>query len=286
MGVLKRLNSWIPSFRSSRSLSTPTLLVGLLGYYGALFFTILLLISPIVIVVGISLNSGTTEQFPPDGISLRWYVEFFQHGTFFDSFFFVSLPIAVITGLLATAIGVITAYALVRHDIPYESMVHSTILAPIVVPAVILGLALMLFFARFGLEWPFGNLVAGHTLRTIPYTTLIAIVSLSTVDKDLELAARNLGATKLQAFRKVTLPLMKSGLIAGFLMAFVISFADVQIALFLSSGKTLTLPVAMFLFLVYDTSPIIAAVGTLQILLVLILMLIIGRLVGFDTIVR
>jgi putative spermidine/putrescine transport system permease protein len=110
------------------------------------------------------------------------------------------------------------------------------------------------------------------------------MTALQSLDDELEQAARNLGAGRFQTFRKVTLPLIRSGVVSGFLLAFILSFTDSVIALFLSGQNTTTLPVEIFTFLQFDSSPLIAATATIQILLVLVLVLIIGRLVGFKAV--
>ena len=278
----------LPGYRSAerQSLSRPVEIGGVTLYYAIIWLAVLVMLSPILIVIGISFNPTAAESFPPNGFSLQWYGEFFNYGPFFNGFFFISIPIALATGLIGTALGVMTSYVLVRFDVPFKSSVQSIVFAPIVIPSVILGLALLLFFARWDLRWAPANLVAGHTLTVLPYTVLITMTAFYKVDQDLEMAARNLGASKYQAFVKVTLPLMKSGLVASFLLAFVLSFSDINIALFLTSGDSITLPMAMYQFLLYESSPLIAATAVMQILLVFVLIVLVGRLVGFNTLVR
>jgi len=287
-GPLSVLLATLPGYKkeSRQSMARPTELAGLSIYYGLIWLAALVMLAPILIVVGISFNPTAAQSFPPGGFSLQWYSEFFNYRPFFKGFFFISIPIALVTGFLGTAMGVMTSYVLARFDVPYEHHIQSVVYAPLVIPSVILGLSLLLFFARWDLRWAPANIVAGHTLTVLPYTVLITLTSFYKVDEDLEMAARNLGASKLQAFVKVTLPLMKGGLVASFLLAFVLSFSDINIALFLTEGGTITLPMAMYQFLLYESTPLIAATAVMQILLVFVMVVLVGRLVGFKTLVR
>lgn len=272
--------------RDRQSLSLPVLRAGQALYYSIIAIALTILLAPIVIVVGIAFNPTRQEAFPPTGISLHWFQEFFQSDQFFTAFVFVSLPIAILTGIIATTLGVMAAYVLVRRDVPFENVSQSMLLGPLIVPAVIIGLGLLLFFAQIDMNIPVVDIVIGHTVITLPYTLLTSMTRLYNIDPELEEASRNLGASKIQTFRKVTLPLMRSGVIAGFLFAFIISFADINIALFLAGDDVVTLPLAIFLFLEWESSPIIAAISTLQILLIMVLVLLISRLVGFEAFTR
>jgi putative spermidine/putrescine transport system permease protein len=283
--ILAAVSEALPGDAESRSLSTPSLLAGKTLYYAALVVGFAVLVLPIIIVVAISFNPTEAQAFPPTGFSLRWYQEFLD-ASFFKAFFAVSLPIALVVGLISTVLGLMVAYIIARRELPFENEVMMYFLLPLVLPPAIIGLALMLMFNFKVLSFvpPFAELTVAHVVITIPYTFLSCSTALYSLDSELEQAARNLGASKFQTFRKVTLPLIKSGVISGFLLAFILSFTDSTVALFLTGGNTTTLPVAMFLYLQYDSSPLIAATATVQILLVLVLVLIIGRLVGFKAV--
>lgn len=268
--------------KKRQSLPVPVVWGGQALYYGTIAIALSILLAPIVIVVGIAFNPTRQEAFPPTGISLNWFQAFLQSDQFFTAFVFVSLPIAIITGILATSLGVMAAYVLVRRDVPFENIAQSMLLGPLIVPAVIIGFGLLLFFAQIDMDIPVIDIIIGHTVITLPYTLLTSMTRLYNIDPELEEASRNLGASKIQTFRKVTLPLMRSGVIAGFLFAFIISFADINIALFLAGDDVVTLPLAIFLFLEWESSPIIAAISTLQILLIMVVVILISRLVGFE----
>lgn len=269
-----------------RSLSRPAVITGRLMYYLLIGISIMLLILPVVVIVFVAFNPTRQEVFPPTGISLRWFWEFLMHDAFFQAFFVVSLPIALIAATISTIIGGIAAYFIVRYDPPLSNSLQTLLLTPLIIPAVIIGLSLLIFFARYGVRSTYVNLVIGHVIITLPFPFLTSLASLYTVDFDVEKAARNLGANRYQAFYRVTLPLMKSGVIAGFLFAFIISFSDAYVALFLTSGQVITIPIEIFTFLAWESSPIIAAISTVQIVMILVIVLAIGKLIGFKAVVE
>jgi putative spermidine/putrescine transport system permease protein len=273
------------SAEESRSLSTASLLAGNTLYYGLLTLSLAVLVLPVIIVVAVSFTATDFQTFPPQGLSLRWYEAFFE-SPFYDAFFFVSLPIAIVTGVASTVLGILAAYGVVRRDLPFENEIVLYFLLPLIFPPAIIALALMVIFNTSVISSlpAYLQITAGHIVITVPYTFLTAMTALRSIDTELEEAARNLGASQFEAFRKVTLPLMRSGVVSGFLLAFILSFTDSVIALFLSGGATTTLPVRVFLFLQFDSSPLVAATATIQILLVLVLVALIGRLVGFKAV--
>lgn len=258
--------------------------LGKVFHYMAIIISMIILLAPAIIVVFISFNPTEREAFPPTGFSLRWYVEFFQHTGFFEAFFYTSVPVALATAISATILGTMAAYALNKFELTGSNLIQTFLTTPIMVPAVIIGLALLLFFPTLGIENDRVQLVIGHTVRTFPYALLTTITALHGFDWDMERAARNLGASQFTTFRKIVLPMMSSGVIAAFLLAFIISFADVNIALFLSGTQGTTIPVEMYQFLLFETSPIIAAISTLQIIVVLVLVGIISFFVDLESI--
>jgi len=257
---------------------------GRVTLYVLVSLALLVLTAPILVVTLISFNPTRTQYFPPSGISLRWYAEFFQTDYFVHSFFVVSLPIALVSALIATVLGGAAAYAIVRQDIPYKNLIQSFLLIPIMIPGVIIGFALLLTYGKVNLDAGYPRLILAHSVRLIPYALLTTMASLYSFDDDLIRAARGLGANRYEAFYKVTFPIIKSGVIAGFLLSFIISFANVNISLFLVRPGVTPLPVEIFSFLKFRTSPIIAAISTIQIFLILVLVLIIQRLAGFESV--
>ena len=272
---------------AQRSLSPVTEGVGRALFYLLFGTALLVLIAPIFFVIGVSLNGTQRQVFPPEELSLFWYREFFLNSpVFFDSFFFVSLPVAFVVGLLAILIGFPAGYLLSRRQFFLETLVQSFILGPLIVPAVIIGLGMMLLYAQLDFEFHFVRLVAGHLIITVPYAVLIIMATMDNVDPGVEEAARNLGASKLQTLVRVTIPLVKSGIIGSFLFAFILSFTDIYMALFVTQGQLATLPLEVYRFLLWQSSPIVAAISTVQILLTFVLIVAIARIYGFGAFVQ
>jgi ABC-type spermidine/putrescine transport system permease subunit II len=237
----------------------------LLGIVAAIY---LFLLAPLLIVVAVSFDPTDAFRFPPPGVSLRWYVAFFTNDTFMRAFFRVSLVIAVLVSVLATVIGGLAAVGLVRFLTRGRTIVETLFLTPIVVPEILLGAALFLYYSRLKWETSVAGLVLGHLVLAIPYVVRTVSAGLVGADRALEEAAMSLGATRVQAFAKVTLPLIRSSLASGAIFAFIVSFSDINLALFVSGPQTVTLPVHIFSQIVWQADPTIAAASTLQIVLI------------------
>jgi len=242
----------------------------------ALFATVvviyLFLLAPLLIVVAVSFDPTDAFRFPPPGVSLRWYAAFFASDTFVRAFFRVSLVIAAVVSIVATVIGGLAAVGLVRFLGRRRGLVDTLFLTPIVVPEILLGAALFLYYSRLKWETSVAGLVLGHLVIAIPYVVRTVSAGLAGADRSLEEAAMSLGATRAQAFAKVTLPLIRSSLVSGAVFAFIVSFSDINIALFVSGPETVTLPVHIFSQIVWQPDPTIAAASTLQILLIAVLL--------------
>ena len=224
----------------------------LLGIVVAIY---LFLLAPLLIVVAVSFDPTDAFRFPPPGLSLRWYGAFLANDTFMRAFFRVSLVIAVLVSVAATVIGGLAA-----------------------VPEILLGAALFLYYSRLKWETSLAGLVLGHLVIAIPYVVRTVSAGLAGVDRTLEEAAMSLGASRIQAFVKVTLPLMRSSLVSGAIFAFIVSFSDINIALFVSGPETVTLPVHIFSQIMWQADPTIAAASTLQILLIAVLLAVVQRI--------
>jgi putative spermidine/putrescine transport system permease protein len=227
-----------------------------------------LLIAPLLVVIGVSFNAGAGFDFPPKGLSLRWYEAFFESRSFTRSFFQVSLVVATACAFGAVTVGTLAAIGLVRFRFRGRHLFDSFFLAPLLVPHILLGAALYLFYARMSINASIYTLFLGHLLIATPYVIRSVTAGLAGMDPRLEEAAMSLGASRVQAFVKVTLPLLRSGLASGAIFAFIISFSDINLALFLSGPDTTTLPVHIFSQIQWDGDPTIAAASTLQIVVI------------------
>jgi putative spermidine/putrescine transport system permease protein len=248
-----------------------------LGVWTALVYAFVM--APIVVVLVSSLTAAEYTSFPPEGLSLRWYLEIPRNPEFVESFR-VSLVVALVTGLLATPLGTLAALVLVRYQFGGRNALNAFFLSPLMLPAVILGIALLQFYTRVGItRTPFA-LVCGHLVITVPYVIRLVSASLAGFDRSLELAAMNLGATPWQAFRRVTLPLIRSGIAAGATFAVIVSFDDVSVALFLAGPHATTLPVRIFSYIEQTMDPLATAVCSVLIVLALGAVVIIERSIG------
>jgi putative spermidine/putrescine transport system permease protein len=242
-------------------------------------FVVLLL--PVVIVVLAGLNAGDYLTFPPDGLSLRWIWAFLGSETFMGAYLF-SLWLAVLTMVLSTVLGTLAAIFLARLRFPGRNLLRAYFVSPLILPGVVLGLALYGFYvsADLGLARTLPGLVIGHVLVTCPYVIGTVSAALFHFDLSLEEAARSLGAGPLYAFRKVTLPSIAPGVMAGSIFAFIVSFGQFDVSLFLSTPNLTPLPIAMYISLRYKFEPTAAAAGIFAIALVVVSMALTSRLIS------
>ena len=240
------------------------------------------LIAPIVVVVLASLNSGRFLVFPPEGFSLQWYAKFVDSGPFVRSFFF-SLRLAALTTVIATVIGATAALFVVRHA-RESTLLRMLMVAPLQLPGIMTALALLIFYYAIGLGGTsYAGLLIGHVLVSTPYVFLTVSAVLYNFDRALEEAARSLGANAFTTFRRITLPIIKGGVISGAVFAFITSFDQFPISLLLAGVGTTTLPIQVFDYLRFSFDPTAAAVGTINILITLGVVVLTERLVGLES---
>lgn len=243
------------------------------------------MLGPIAVVLVEAFNASDQMQFPPAGLSLRWFRQLAGHEGFLVSFR-VSLVLGLITAVAATIGGTLAAYGLIRFRRPKQAGIETLLLAPLYVPRVILGMALLLSLSKLGLTGSLTGMAVGHVLITLPFVVRTVSASLYDTDPAVEEAARSLGATPRQAFLRVTMPLTRSGIVAGAIFAFIISFSDVYLALFISGPETITLPLRLFNFMEWEQTPLVAAVSTVQVVLILGIMVVAEKAVGLSTLGR
>jgi putative spermidine/putrescine transport system permease protein len=249
----------------------------ILFFIGAVYAFLLL---PIAIVVVASFNAGEYLRFPPDGLSLRWYVSFFESSSFTNAFG-RSIVVGLAAAAAASIVGTPAAIFYVRHLRGGRERFRMLMLAPMLLPEVLTAIALLFFFNQFlfGTQ-TMAPLVIGHVVITLPFVFLSVTSALYNMPAAVEEAAFTLGAGTWTAFRRITLPLVKSGIVTGAMLAFIISFDNVNISLLLKSIGTSTLPIQLFDYLRYDFDPTAAAVSTLSVALTLIVVALIDRLYG------
>lgn len=225
------------------------------------------LILPIIVVMIISFSSASYLTFPPPGFSLRWYEQFFSDSNWMRAFW-TSLMVATVSACLAVALGTSAALGVVRSNIRGKSAIMLLLVSPIIVPPVVLGLSLYSLFLRLDLVGSVFGLAAAHAIGGLPIVVVILSAALQGVDPKLEQAASVHGASSLTVFRLVTLPAIAPGLAAATFFAFLHSFDELVLTLFLSSAELKTLPLMLWGDINYRLNPVLAVVSTLEVLLV------------------
>ncbi|MDA9463404.1 ABC transporter permease subunit [Bradyrhizobium sp. CCBAU 53415] len=228
---------------------------------------IAILILPIIVVMIISFSSASYLTFPPPGFSLRWYEQFFSDSNWMRAFW-TSLIVAAMSAGIAIVLGASAALGIVRSSIRGKSAIMLLLVSPIIVPPVVLGLSLYSLFLRFDLVGSVFGLAAAHAIGGLPIVVVILSASLQGVDTRLEQAAAVHGASSLTVFRLVTLPAIMPGLAAATFFAFLHSFDELVLTLFLSSAELKTLPLMLWGDINYRLNPVLAVVSTLEVLLV------------------
>jgi putative spermidine/putrescine transport system permease protein len=227
---------------------------------------LLYLVFPILVVVPLSFSAGTYLSFPPPGLSLRWYENFLGRADWLGAAS-LSLWIGAAVMFLATSLGAPAALALVRSDFRGKQLLIGFIISPLIAPVIIVAIGIYFFYARLGLVGsPFG-LVIAHTALAVPFVVINVSATLQGFDERLEQAAMNLGATPWRTFWQVTFPIIRPGVLAGALFAFISSFDELVVALFVSGTSAVTLPRKMWESIRFEIDPTIAAVSTVLVVL-------------------
>lgn len=233
------------------------------------------LIAPLLIVFPVSFSSSSYLEFPPPGFSLRWYQSYVNDLAWMQATW-MTLRVALGTTVLATVIGTLLSFSLVRGRYPGKSILNAMTAAPLIVPNMIIAIAIYGVFAHFQLIGSWQGVALGHTIYAIPFVVLVVSPSLRSFDEGQELAAMGLGASRLRAIVSITLPQIRPALISAAFLAFITSFDEFVIALFLS-GANGTLPKKMFESIIFEIDPTIAAISVLQIMLVAIVIALASR---------
>lgn len=256
-----------------------------LALYTATGVAFLVVLAPIVVVLVISFSSVDSFAFPPPGLSLRWYRDFFGSSGLTGAFVY-SLEVGLVSSLAASLLGTLGALFVGRHKGRAAGPLQGMFLAPLVFPTIILGLALLIFFRAIALPSAMA-LVVAHVLIGVPYCFRSALASILAFDPAIEEASASLRAGPVRTFFLVTLPLIWPGVIAGAMFAFIVSFGEVNADLFLTGPGFTTLPIEMLSHLQFPGDQlVIAAASAMQVGLIVASVTIIERVVGLGRLVR
>jgi putative spermidine/putrescine transport system permease protein len=247
--------------------------------------SVVLLLLPLAMTLSMSFDARDyLGAFPPPRLSLRWYEQFFSDPYLLKGLK-ISLQLASLTALISTALGLSAAVALERLPGRLAEPAVSLFLSPLIVPGVVIGFALLLFYARSGVHDTFLRLLGGHVLITFPYAIRTVLAALGGIRPSLPEVAQSLGASPTRAFWTVTFPLAKTGIAAGAIFAFVFSLDDVAVSIFLSDPDRYTLPVALVSMLHANFDLTIAAVAVLIMTASVVLMFLLDWIAGLDRVV-
>jgi putative spermidine/putrescine transport system permease protein len=235
---------------------------------------------PVIVVVLAAFSTTSYLTIPPKGLTLAWFVKVLSDPTYLSAIR-LSLVLAVGSTTVSIVLGVAAAYALARKMVPGAEAVTSFLMAPLIMPSVVIGVAMLQYYAVMGLRGSLLGLLLAHVVITVPYIVRSALASLAGLDTSLEEAARVLGATGFESFRLVTLPLIRPGLVAGALFAFVTSLDNVPVTIFLLRADQTTLPVLIFSSVEMGVDPSVAAVSTLLIVITGLALILAERRFGF-----
>ncbi|CAJ0742654.1 Putative 2-aminoethylphosphonate transport system permease protein PhnV [Ralstonia sp. LMG 32965] len=249
--------------------------------FNALVITFML--APLVIVCIVAFTPEETLTLPTSHFSLRWFDQVLHHPDFVQSFW-NSLWLGLAAATLSTALAVPAAMAIVRYRAPGLQYLQGVFLSPLIIPHLVLGVALLRMFSLVGGQGSFGWLIFAHALIVTPYTMRLVMAALVGFDHSVEHAAYSLGASSLTVFRRMTLPMILPGITGGWLLAFINSFDELTMSIFVVSPATVTLPVRMYMYATESLDPMMAAVSALIVFLTLALMLLLDKVYGLDRI--
>jgi putative spermidine/putrescine transport system permease protein len=265
-------------------------LAALCATRGFVALVYLFILSPLVFVIWLSFFKDVIITFPPAGYTTAWYVNAWRNAEF-ASGFILSIKIAVITAFIGVILGVAAALGVVRYGFRGKGLVNTLLLSPLVVPGIVAGIAVYLFYLRaenwldMDIVGTLGGLVVAHVCLTIPWTMRLVLAALGGLDITIEEAARNLGATAWKTFFYVTLPALRPAIVAAVLFSFIISFENLELTLPLVGPGHTTLPIAIMQYLEFNLDPTIAAVSAVQIALLGIVMLVTDRFVKLSQVI-
>jgi putative spermidine/putrescine transport system permease protein len=246
------------------------------------FLTFVFLLGPTAVIVLFSFYPSAYITFPPPGLTVHWYAEAFREQSLFIQPLLTSLQISLIATAISAAVGTLAAFGVVRHRVRFQSFLNAFLVAPLLVPTLIVGFAGMLFLTAIGMLGTYVGLIAGHVVVTLAFIIQSVSVSLATLDTSVEEAATSLGSSPWRVLRRVTLPMIMPGLFSGAVFAWVTSFDELPLTLLLSTPKTLTLPVQLYGYLQQRSDPTFAAVSVLLITISFVLLLVLQKVGGLD----
>lgn len=254
-----------------------------LGLAAAL--ALLLLVAPTLIIVAASFTSTAYLVFPPPGFSLRWYRALWETPEVWNAAY-RSLVVAAGSTALAVGLGVPAAFPLARGGSRFREAMNAFFMSPLILPSLVVGLAMLIYVNLLGLRLSLPLLVLAHVVITLPYVIRTTAANLAMLGEDVEQAARSLGANRWRTFLHITLPFLVPGIVAGAALAFIASFDNLTVSLFMASARFEVLPVRLWALIENDIDIRAAAIATVLIAATVGLVLLVERLAGFSRFVK
>ncbi len=249
--------------------------------FGSLY--IVFMCSPLFIVIGAAFEPQEILRFPPQGFSLAWFRRVFENPAFLDAAA-NSVVVALLATLLSLVLGLLAAYALARGSSRYRETILGLLLSPLIIPELVMGLAFLQMLTLMNIGTDLITLVLAHTVICLPYTVRLLFNGVSAISVSLENASLLLGASRSETIVRVTLPLMRNSIVVAALFAFLTSFDNTVISLFLVEASTMTLPITIYNYVEFSLDPAIAALSTILILMSCVVVSVISRTSGLENI--
>lgn len=240
-------------------------------------------LAPLLIVVLVAFTPDETLTLPTHGVSLRWFRAILNYPDFISAFF-TSVKLAFLSATLSLAVALPAGLAIARARFPGRDFLNALLLSPLVIPGLVLGIALLRFFALIGATGSFAWLVLAHTVIVTPFVLRLVLAAATGLDRSVEHAAQSLGAGAWTTLRRITLPMIVPGITGGWLLAFINSFDELTMSIFVTSPQTVTLPVRMYMYATESIDPMMASVSTLVIFITAAAMLLLDRVYGLNRI--
>ncbi|WHY80734.1 ABC transporter permease [Siminovitchia fortis] len=246
---------------------------------GVAILAIIYILIPLIVVIPASFTSASYPSFPPEGFSFQWYTKIWERPEFIEAMA-NSFQFALLAAFFSVLFGTLGALAIAKYEIPGKAFITALLTAPLSVPQLVLGIALLIYFTPMMLAGTPTGFLISHIIICIPYVIRLVLTGLSGFEYNLERAAAILGANPFTVFWKITLPLIRPAIISGGLFAFLTSFDNVTVSLFMVSPDMRTLPIEIFSHMQDAYNPIVASVSSVVIFISVILILIIEKIHG------
>ena len=255
------------------------------GAFALTFHSIVVgfVLAPLVVIILVAFTPENTLSIPTTSFSLRWFEAVLVHPDFVSSFF-NSVWLATIAATISVMLSVPAGIAITRYSFPGRDWLNALFLSPLIIPHLVLGVAFLRLFALIGATGSFAWLVITHAVIITPYVLRLVMSSLAGKDSSAEQAALTLGASRRTVFLRITAPMILPGITGGWLLAFINSFDELTMSIFVTSPQTITLPVRMYMYATESIDPMMAAVSAMMIALTAAAMLILDRVFGLDKI--